>query len=428
LAASLTGLVLILVALVAIDVTTPWPGYWAGIPVLGTVLIIGAGSNSVPNRVVLSNRTLVRIGLISYPLYLWHWPALVYGRILNQEQVPRAGRIALLLVSFVLAIATYWFIERPIRFGAHKKRSAKWLLGGVGAMAASGLMVQFHLLPSRLDDLYSTSVERAATDEAPGGTFNRLGTDIVAFELPGDTRRTVAFVGDSHMTQYWPRFVKLSHDTSRNNPRIIFLTYGGCPPLPEVNAHGLSWDGSPWRCPFFHERAMARLADPRVKSVVFGAYWETYLEKGSMFATRHSNAQLTPLAAVTDSVFSEFEEEVGALVKEGKHVFIVLSNPSSPAYNPHSMLPARLPWLMNKSMRTSISKGEFLKRSNATMNRLRDIAKRTGASVIDPVNFLCGNDGCPTVSADGEPIYRDDHHLRATYARDHASFMDIVVR
>jgi hypothetical protein len=86
-------------------------------PTLGAFFLISAGPKAWLNKNLLSNRILVSIGLISYPLYLWHWPILSFTRILIVSTA--ATRVAAVLASIALAGATYWLIEKPIRFGLH---------------------------------------------------------------------------------------------------------------------------------------------------------------------------------------------------------------------------------------------------------------------------------------------------------------------
>ena len=116
-AQSLLGLVLIVVGLIRINKDAHYPGTWVLLPTLGTALIIAAGSQAWLNRKALSNRVLVWFGLISFPLYLWHWPLLSFARIVEIEYPSRNIRIAVVLLSIVLSLLTYKFIEKPMRFG-----------------------------------------------------------------------------------------------------------------------------------------------------------------------------------------------------------------------------------------------------------------------------------------------------------------------
>src|SRR6185436_11639458 len=112
---SLAGLAMIVLAVVRFDSHTAFPGFAALLPVAGTAAIIAAGPAALGNRYVLSLPVLVGIGLISYPLYLWHWPLLALTRILQGPRLASEMALALAGVAVVLAWITYRFIESPIR-------------------------------------------------------------------------------------------------------------------------------------------------------------------------------------------------------------------------------------------------------------------------------------------------------------------------
>lgn len=114
---AVAGLALAIGAVFGLDRTRHYPGLWALVPVAGAFVMVAAGPDAWLNRTVLSHRVLVGIGLISYPLYLWHWPLLSFARLLNSETPPPAVRSAAILAAFVLAWLTYVVIEKPIRFG-----------------------------------------------------------------------------------------------------------------------------------------------------------------------------------------------------------------------------------------------------------------------------------------------------------------------
>ncbi|WP_256360418.1 acyltransferase family protein [Methylomonas koyamae] len=99
------------------------------IPMLGAVLIISAGPQAWFNRTVLSNRLAVWVGVISFPLYLWHWPLLSFARVLETE-VPSVNiRLVAVALSVLLAWLTYRLVEQPIRFGKGNKSKTAVLMG-----------------------------------------------------------------------------------------------------------------------------------------------------------------------------------------------------------------------------------------------------------------------------------------------------------
>jgi peptidoglycan/LPS O-acetylase OafA/YrhL len=117
---SFVGMLFLISGVYLINKDLAFPGYFALIPALGSTMIIMAGSQAWINRRVLSNKILVWFGLISFPLYLWHWPLLSFGRILYFDTPPLNYRVIAVLLSIVLAWLTMKFVEAPLRYGIHK--------------------------------------------------------------------------------------------------------------------------------------------------------------------------------------------------------------------------------------------------------------------------------------------------------------------
>lgn len=116
---SVAGAVLVAAGIVILTDDRTIPGWWAVLPALGTLLIVSAGTQAWLNRAILSNHVLVGFGLISYPLYLWHWLLLSFARVIEYSELTVAVRLALVLVSIALAWLTYRLVEGPIRAGGH---------------------------------------------------------------------------------------------------------------------------------------------------------------------------------------------------------------------------------------------------------------------------------------------------------------------
>ncbi len=112
------GITLIIIGLCLINKTMAFPGKLALLPTAGAVLLIWSGPQAFVNKWLLSNRVAVWFGKISYPLYLWHWPLLVYMRMVTEDDKPSyLMRAGILSLAIVLSWLTYRLIEKPIRFG-----------------------------------------------------------------------------------------------------------------------------------------------------------------------------------------------------------------------------------------------------------------------------------------------------------------------
>lgn len=138
------GLAMIVAGVLVIDNSRTFPGFWVILPVIGACLLIAAGARGWVNRHILSRRGFVWIGLISYPLYLWHWPLLSFAKIVSASVPPAPIRAALLGVSVVLAWLTYQLIEWPFRFRLRSAVSLPVLATTMSALFAAGVVVNGH--------------------------------------------------------------------------------------------------------------------------------------------------------------------------------------------------------------------------------------------------------------------------------------------
>ena len=137
---SLLGFGAILTGLVVLKGHHAYPGYRALLPVMGTCLLIAGGPGTWINRHIFANRPMVWMGLISYPLYLWHWPLLVLLRISEANQASAWQKAGALLLALLLASLTYYGIERPLQ---RQTASCKTVVTRILAM---GLMPALLLL------------------------------------------------------------------------------------------------------------------------------------------------------------------------------------------------------------------------------------------------------------------------------------------
>ncbi len=158
---SVLGLALLAIGMVFVTRERHFPGWLALLPTLGALLLIGAGPQAWVNRTLLSNRLMVWFGLISYPLYLWHWPLLSFAQIIESKTPSDAIRAGAIALAVLLAWITYRFIERPLRFGAGRARVAGLACAMVAVAAIGGFLVQQDGLPKR-----ASIVDNAAQNTA----------------------------------------------------------------------------------------------------------------------------------------------------------------------------------------------------------------------------------------------------------------------
>lgn len=431
---SVCGLALVLVGLLVIHRGLAFPGFWVLLPVLGTCLCIAAGPGAWLNRHVLGSRLFVWFGLISYPLYLWHWPLLAYARVLEGGiDPPRAVRFGAVAVAVLLAWLSYRFVERPLR----RREGSGVVIGLVVAMLVLALIgsaaASRHLLP-RNDDPSLQGIVSAGSDWAYPDGMQPLQVDGQTFYRIGDGPGKVLLIGDSHVEQYGPRAVALAKERPEDLRPLVFATRGACPPIPDVLED---------RDPICGERldVVRRYAmRPEVTSVVVGGCWTCYFDVGGKSAQPQGSGPPPPdhyyyLDRQTgtrhylrggdgvDRAFDALSAELRAFKAAGKTTYLLLPIPVGPDFEPRTRLTGDRLGAMHA---TSVTPMAPLTASQAALReRLRHVALDTGAVPIDPQPTLCRADGqCRRTDSQGEPIYKDGVHLRAGFVRGGAGYID----
>jgi peptidoglycan/LPS O-acetylase OafA/YrhL len=244
------------------DRTMPFPGALALVPILGAALVI-ASPSAVTNRLLLSSRPAVLLGLVSYPLYLWHWPLLAYLGILRHG-VPNFIEIwAAVLAAGVLSILTYRFIELPVRHRCNVVPVLSIALASIGAIglvtiASAGFLWRF---PPGLQAIaaVSTKDNPAFRDhcflEAPGSRFDASCVE------PGD-KPLLLLWGDSNAAALYPA---VSEAARQSSFRVARLTAPGCAPILDA--------GPTVSCAEANGKAFALIAAWRPDIVVLHAMW-----------------------------------------------------------------------------------------------------------------------------------------------------------
>jgi peptidoglycan/LPS O-acetylase OafA/YrhL len=217
---SLAGAALVAASIVFLGGSEIYPGGWAAVPVLGSLLLLAAGPLGFINRWILAWRPLVAIGLISYPLYLWHWPVLAFARLLAGSEPPAEVRVALLAASLVPAALTFVAIEWPLRFGAHATIKAALLCALMVVVGGAGLDVWMR------DGLHFRSIAKHAIPSG-GAALDTSNPFVADCKLTAaqpvigwchtDTREPprYAVLGDSHGDALFWALVRASEPQGR---------------------------------------------------------------------------------------------------------------------------------------------------------------------------------------------------------------------
>lgn len=404
------GVAMIAAAAALMDKSSRFPGYWALLPSLGAVLVIAAGPSAWLNRTLFSHRAVVYVGLISYPLYLWHWPLLSIARLVNAG-APLAPAVAggLMLLAVLMASLTYRFVEKPIRDLRESRavsRSAALLVGAmvlVAILAASIATGRLKPLSSR----YAPMEEVAAASKDYGYGDDRSWTGTAAGKA--------IFIGDSHMQHYGPRVDALQADRSLRTRSVVFLTEGGCAPVPRIERSGR-------RCNLFVTKAMEAARAPDVDTVVIAGSWAGFMERGDYRAAEGGAGLLDLTSPAAAWVFDGWAADLRALVASGKRVVLVMASPRADGFAPKHMVRRGLGTFAFEPV--PLARADLARQWPFIAARLRQVARDSGAIVVDPLDHFCDDTRCQTTFEANRPISTDGSHLRAAYVARYVTYLD----
>jgi len=408
---SAIGLLLIAVGILLVNKERAFPGYWALIPGVGAFLIISAGSGAWLNRNLLGNRLIVGIGLISYPLYLWHWPLLVFSKIVVGRNLHVLERIAIIAVSIGLAYLTYRLLENPIRKKSTSNKPATVLLIALVCILAVSLFSFVKNVKPRHKNASITKLLVAAYDrDYPDGLKGKIiaGHLRRAYELKSDLSQKTLFIGDSNMEQYYPRIDKLISENPGKFNSAIFIGNQGLRCYPMYTMFITDSE----QCSSVKEDITHLANDKDVEAVVLIFSW---------FAYDH---------LIKDKTGYERLSQFISAISKNKRFYLILNMPDGEELNPKNMFTgSRLRTLETKNTDKVVFdyKG-FLDRHKIFRTELENLAIKNGAIVIDPIKHLCRENKCPVFDSEGNPLYWDEMHMRASYVRSSADYIDITVK
>ena len=383
---SLLGLALLIAANIFINDRSHFPGWWALLPTLSAILFIAAGPHAWFNQHILSSRLLAWVGLISYPLYLWHWPLLTFARILDGGRQPASYiRICMVLLAILLAWLTYRFIEKPIRFN---KKSwftpvRLFFIGGFLFLIASYAFLN-QGLPNRsaaqLKILNSGDIGhdefRSYLHAQKNYCEYKNGSPTLCTNKLLQYKRIIAVVGDSHAEH-------LLVGLTEAMPETGFMLFDTNQTLPFIS--------SPTSNHFFD--VINR--NPKIDAVVLAAYWN--LRKLLI----HSNS----------SYLQEVIPTANQLVAHGKKVFLIDGTPN------FSFLPTKCKydWPFLRVQQCTETK-LFNKQHVQYYPDFVAAEKQAPIQLIELKPLFCDGDTC-SMAKEGKLFFRDDNHLSMNGSR-----------
>ena len=409
------GLMLIVSSMLLINKHMAWPGLWAIFPVTGALCLLHSGTVKSMTRAWLTHPWMVWFGLISYPLYLWHWPVLTFARIEVGEILPPFVALVLVLIAVLLAWLTYWGLERPIR-----QRSEHVTFVPLTGLS---LLVTFFALfiflrdgmPEReiLTQLKINQAQLIRMEDDPvdahAACMKDLGlTGYVRYCNMSGAHPKVALIGDSHARAMYDGlapYMKARGESLLNVGGRLFLgidTYLKGSDFERRNNVGSQ------------QATQMVIGNMDIEHVVMFALGPAYISGRTdhVFELIGKPSVIDPLQVWEQGM----KQTLTALMSKGKKVTVVLNNPEL-SFDPRRCLKRPATWLTQTKQVCAITREEFNNRNQAYRNIMKSIlAEYPQVKIFDMAQYLCDNEYC-SAEKDGLLMYRDDNHLSEAGAR-----------
>ena len=385
------GLLLLLIGMVFIKPERRFPGFWALLPTLAAYLIIYAGPQAWFNRKVLSNKLLVWFGLISFPLYLWHWPLLVFADRNSVEPVSRELLITVIVISIALAWMTYRLIERPIRFGKLKGNGiAIWLVLIMVTTAYMGFNIYQRdglsfRIPQSLQKIADFSNDYAINSNYEcliANTNQEVNTPNYCFNNINRQKKSLLIWGDSYS---WAMYAGINK-VAGSDANVYLLAKAGCPPILDVHTYVA-------HCATHNSRVLKIIQNEYYDQIVLIARWDHW--------SYQSNEHIANIEKTIDQL-----KLIGT-----KQIYIIGPPPE--------WHPGLQDVLLKHAMRDKLGHRlaerltEGVTTSPLLDQQLQQLASKKKVQYISLLKILCNEEGCLTKLGD-EPedlMGYDDGHL-----------------
>lgn len=384
------GLAMILFSIFVLDSNTAFPGWAALLPVAGAALVIVAGiggSNSVGR--ILEHPAVVHVGLISYPLYLWHWPIIAFLHYTHRDPGSPGYAVLTCLGSGVLAEFTFRFVERPIRDRRWFPSSRSLLLASAASVGALAL-VAGHLYLS-LGAAYRFEPAARALLTAPfRSRIDRCGTvfrmlhprdQVCALSRAAVPKRKVLLWGNSHGDMWSGMLAELA----KEHQASLYLNARNCRATSDSAFCG----------PVVQKSILQFIVGEQITDVVLASSWYGEYEINDETLEKSLEAVVANLEGLSVRIWLVVDTPRGLLLDP---ITAFEKNPSAPA-------PGKVPL------------SEFRPRQQRELSYFSQLASRhKDVNVIDPSSGLCDAEVCS--AGRGNVIwYRDWSHVTDEGAR-----------
>lgn len=410
-AMSWLALALIFIPITLYDSDTSFPGPAALPPCLGAALLIFCNHQRIttPGK-ILSAPPLVFVGKISYSLYLWHWPIIVYTQYASIYELSTATRIILFLASFIAAYLSWKFVETPFRAGGagtmlptrkHTFRTfyaVTSILLVIGAVLYLTKGAAFRFSEQTLDYIATAKERNKLEDPSPITDTQKLPLLISGPEQP--PVQPVLLWGDSHAQCITPLMTKLClnhqlniHIAARSGtPPILNTT---CPPQQQVTE--------------FNHAVFNYIERKKIKNVILVSHWNDYAlgTQGVPHSSRLKSS-LHPGQKPKKVFASHLTDTVNQLKTIGVNVWILKQPPEQHLYAPKALANAHRFGIDKKQLGVSVEEHQL---RQTYVNQVLHSLESETVHILDPMPYLVNEAHLCIMEKDGHSLYRDTNHL-----------------
>lgn len=416
---SLFGCALIIASLVCIDKTVPFPGVIALLPVFGAVCLISAGPHAWINKTVLSNRLIVWFGLISYPLYLWHWPLLSFYKIIKGSPLSDKNALNCILVAILLAWLTYKYVELPLKKVSGRAKTA--VLAALMCLVFFSAAFVYYQdgLPERpvaasvsLEQLKQLHPE-PESEERVGSCRGLLGLSPMHTNCRTNSEQPqYLFVGDSHAQALYSGI-----DHGDFDQRVMYMGQNACLPFVDYVTRTPSDALSGNNClPSARELLQISKQIKSLTHAILVSRGPFYFSGSGFGIEGETSMAIYSEDGIKKPGEAAFEDGyvklITSLRAQGKQVTFMLDWPEL-GINPNGCV-AQRPLNFNRgvvSTRCINSVESVLNRQKRYRELVARIADKVGGlNVYDPFHVVCDDEFCRGIIS-GDLMYFDDDHL-----------------
>lgn len=413
------AMLLIFIPAFMLNKNTPFPGLAALPPTLGACLLIYLGRNtSLFTSKLLSLKPVVVVGLISYSLYLWHWPIFAFIRYYTASvELNLLASFAGILASFLAAYLSWRFIENPFRNKSVFSRRAIFSYSFIYGLILAGIsssLVLMNGLPQRLDERVirysSLNGGDILVDSCINKSLTQIATgDICQYDLhKTKTGKNILLWGDSHAAAFKPGFQVFLNDLGVKGE---FIGGVGCPPLPGLLKLGAA-TGQP--CLDSNSAILDYIrGNSEITTIVLHARWALSIDGSRFGVEKGPDYKLTDtLSKENGTNYSHVYRALDRLVKElnqlGKEIIIIGPIPEM-GYNIPRLTANNIQWSKNREVR--VTRAIFDERQAPVFDLLGKLQEENhGLRLFFPHETLCTDEYCEILE-DDDLLYLDDDHL-----------------